>query len=1762
MTPEFGNITTNHINHLHSLIKNYSSETILKEYIQNADDAGATELIVTYDKQIYFELLDDPKLKDIAYPSLLLSNNSTFRERDFKSILELHAENKIEDSCSTGRFGLGFRSSYSISDYPSILSFDRVLWFDDLKKTICKDTPSTYAQFKDYNFPDIQKWLNTFKVAGYDGSKPFNKTIFRLPLRIKEKDFSNPLSTEVFSFDKFLRWCDEWKDNAKDLLFLRNLNKLVLQEVTEDGKIVVHLEIKTINENEVDDIRKKINSKFLPSAKDTCNKWLSSDVKLPIHKYYHEFQVNSNFDGKILTKKEKWAVVNGLFKGDNNKLLLLAKEALTYKSNVLPWAGVAIEMDNNEPISKDGSWHTFLPLFKSKHPLVIHGWFELNETRTKIIHTGSGDELEILKKWNEMLFENAVGIAWALLIEFISNEKNIKNIYKFWAKTVNDSNIDSVLEECLLKGFYKKISELSCLYTLFKSQNEWSSPKNTDLYFFKDEDNNQLLESFSSTFPLINPKPNKFIINGFKEYAQIDIQEITPEFIRNNLYYASKEIEFPILFEEIPFEYLSKKNWFLEVLKYCADKGEDYSKIEGLPFKLALSNYVYIVKFDTFFDDNPNLELFLNKKHIFLDLDLVNYLKEEQSELPESWISPTLKNKIKLLNIYVKEEEILKKWIIEIIGLITSSKESEFFDAIEEINKLKIVCQDNKDYAVLKSDIKRFSPFIPREEDRHNNLNFYSQMQMNFVHSDYIDIYKKLLKYEGLITELSSETLINHLLIIDDHSFFYEESAREFILDILLEDITWFDKLRDNEVEALNTFPLIKTVKGNIYSNNTEIKLFLPTDFTLSEEIKELEGEYEIVSVKKETPLYSLYKKMGIKEQHLSNYIENIVLPFLQNSSNNELRRNTFKWLANNWITFEQDLDNEIIQKLKCSKIIPRQADEKLLTEASEIYVPSIELPKVLNSNFFKPIFFSQKNIQNDWENFLISMGAQKTIIPNHVIFTLIKIVKNDNNTCAIELFNYMANNFEVFENMKFQEKTLFENIKELAWLPVEYPNDIIKPKTEYKKLRKANELILFDNIKLCGGYYFTLDKSVKKNMTMLKQLGLILNPPIEAVYESFRELMKLNPSNGQVLNYAKEFYTYIGTNNSSNIDFELEDKTILINKQWVSPKFVYQQKINITGIYCWTELIGDNDIETNIAKGLIFLGVKEKPEFDFLIEQLRLLPLNTDLTNQQLRDAKSLLTAIQKETESIFNQFNELPLLSSKNQLILSSKLFINDLDAYNNAEDKNDEIEFCYEKYIKLADKLHVKSLLDEHKSKIYDYEESCNNNPICDILEKNSFKEAILRLLYNDNKKLRDEEITENMLKIVFPTEIIFVKKLVIKYFIDLTFLYRSEEITYNDEGKLYVLDKDDDEDMIALLSKYISEPKYLMSHHVELTKDSYGYIGRILREKMSREKINELLDRNKVIALPKNFDIDEEYNLYNEIEYKNDNTFSKDSLNLESKDDIVENLDKFDFSLSKKTSDTTKIEPPITPNYSAKSINNGLDVIEPPTKPNYSTGRTSDSSSLDYKKTSSLIRDTKYAHVYKNLPEDEHSKISNSKKENGEKAENYVLENQKKYISSSDNYFEKSPVNTRGYDIVEKNSKGNIIKYIEVKSRQSLWGEGGVSITKSQYDFALVKKDKWWLYVVENLNNEFIKVHRLQNPVLQVNRFTFDNSWKLLSKDLDDEPKKGDKYMVNAKGTEEVMTVLNVKKMGPIFAVELLSSSDDIIKRKFSKKWKKI
>ena len=89
----------------------------LQELIQNAEDAGATEVKFLFDKSSYgIERLHEPsKTKRYQGPALFAYNNAKFTSADWRGIRMLDDSVKVDDPMKVGRFGLGFKSVFHLT---------------------------------------------------------------------------------------------------------------------------------------------------------------------------------------------------------------------------------------------------------------------------------------------------------------------------------------------------------------------------------------------------------------------------------------------------------------------------------------------------------------------------------------------------------------------------------------------------------------------------------------------------------------------------------------------------------------------------------------------------------------------------------------------------------------------------------------------------------------------------------------------------------------------------------------------------------------------------------------------------------------------------------------------------------------------------------------------------------------------------------------------------------------------------------------------------------------------------------------------------------------------------------------------------------------------------------------------------------------------------------------------------------------------------------------------------------------------------------------------------------------------------------------------------------------------------------------------------------------------------------------------------------------------------------------------------------------
>ena len=114
--------------------------------------------------------------------------------------------------------------------------------------------------------------------------------------------------------------------------------------------------------------------------------------------------------------------------------------------------------------------------------------------------------------------------------------------------------------------------------------------------------------------------------------------------------------------------------------------------------------------------------------------------------------------------------------------------------------------------------------------------------------------------------------------------------------------------------------------------------------------------------------------------------------------------------------------------------------------------------------------------------------------------------------------------------------------------------------------------------------------------------------------------------------------------------------------------------------------------------------------------------------------------------------------------------------------------------------------------------------------------------------------------------------------------------------------------------------------------------------------------------------------------------------------------------------------------------------------------------------------------------------------------------YVL----KYETSEGRIAEPMSQTNAGYDIesIENDDTGDL-RFIEVKSLSGYWGAEGVSLSIKQLEWAYKKGKAYWIYIVENVNNENIRLYKIQDPARHIRAYKFNHAWKQIADERESE-----------------------------------------------------
>ncbi|KIK66157.1 hypothetical protein GYMLUDRAFT_219036 [Collybiopsis luxurians FD-317 M1] len=400
------------------ILDSYPGNSILREILQNSDDAGATKQTFILDcRQHGDQSVIENVLKRTQGPSLLAVNDSMFTESDWEAVRTIHGSNKSADETKTGKYGLGIRACYHITDNIHILSGDKLVIFDP---------HGEFDEFEGGVSISIKDEMNRFQdqtdaFRGALTEVPFEGTVVRLPLRTHaeaQRSRIKPVETRIDHIRSLFHGFIE-NELPVALLFLKHVMFIELREIGVDGSMTVKATV-TVSNPEVAPLRS-----FVPG--NVCR---SETYRLDI----------VSTVGSDRSVVHKWRIVHVV--DDEASVQSKISQRLGYNvDDRLKQDKLSSHIALAFPLSHQhvkGQLFTLLPLpIWTGFPLHVHGVFALTSDRQHLRNPnelGIEDESRerLLVFWNRMIFEDFLPMAWSLLLRILVKEEHVEDIWSAW----------------------------------------------------------------------------------------------------------------------------------------------------------------------------------------------------------------------------------------------------------------------------------------------------------------------------------------------------------------------------------------------------------------------------------------------------------------------------------------------------------------------------------------------------------------------------------------------------------------------------------------------------------------------------------------------------------------------------------------------------------------------------------------------------------------------------------------------------------------------------------------------------------------------------------------------------------------------------------------------------------------------------------------------------------------------------------------------------------------------------------------------------------------------------------------------------------------------------------------------------------------------------------------------------------------------------------------------------------------------------------
>ncbi|CAG8618668.1 4072_t:CDS:2 [Cetraspora pellucida] len=403
--------------------RDYPYESVFREFLQNADDAGAKIFRVTVDERSMSQQCESLITKEMAVwqgPAIWIYNDGMFNNHDFDSLLNIHEGGKRDDSTKIGKFGIGFNSCFHFTDVPSFVSGKYISFLDPHEQFLPKQR-GIQINFLDEEFRNLfsDQLAPYVGIEGCRFDQEYKGTLFRLPLRVCRSEICD----EIFNTSDILGFLEKLKLNAiSELIFFRNIQSFEVKKLAK------------VSQPDQTALLWKIN---IPNMTEEIQ-----EKRQHTNEGFTSFCLNIEFQDGINTISKLWQVCIG---GVSVESIALTKFAKCHRMLLRGGVAASLPLHPTER-AVNGRLYCYLPLPQvTRLPVHLNGdWAISSDRSTVLLDDDSLVEMDKSKlSWNKHLLLEVLPMLYAnLLVDvveyLINNNINHKQILKYlWPLPLN-----------------------------------------------------------------------------------------------------------------------------------------------------------------------------------------------------------------------------------------------------------------------------------------------------------------------------------------------------------------------------------------------------------------------------------------------------------------------------------------------------------------------------------------------------------------------------------------------------------------------------------------------------------------------------------------------------------------------------------------------------------------------------------------------------------------------------------------------------------------------------------------------------------------------------------------------------------------------------------------------------------------------------------------------------------------------------------------------------------------------------------------------------------------------------------------------------------------------------------------------------------------------------------------------------------------------------------------------------------------------------